>query len=76
MHEYYSKTDASVYTIATGMFKNLAFFYYKINRFLLVLDPRLKLEYMHDQEWEEELIETAKSQVRFRFEVIIDEYTI
>ncbi len=58
------------------MFKNLAFFYYKINRFLLVLDPRLKLEYMHDQEWEEELIETAKSQVRFRFEVIIDEYTI
>jgi len=76
LHEYYSKTDASVYTIATGMFKNLAFFYYKINRFFLVLDSRLKLEYMLDLEWEEELIETSNSQVRFIFEFIIDEYTI
>lgn len=70
MLEYYDKTNTSVYTISLGKLlisivcKSLKFeFNFKILIFLIVLDPRLKIQYMKDQHWDKRCIELAKKKV-------------
>ena len=67
LSEYYSKTDASVYNVALGKYQFNLIIFYKFLKFklifLIVLDPRLKLQYMKDQKWERKWVDNAKKKV-------------
>ena len=66
LKKYYQHTDALVYTISTSKFHIFFIFmlillytYYSY----LVLDPRLKLTYHYDHNWEEQYITQARNDI-------------
>lgn len=66
--KYYHYTSALVYNVSTGKFLyfyvNLVFLIFNFFTILfLVLDPRLKLQYYKDNEWEENYISEVRTSV-------------
>lgn len=70
LKKYYKNTDALVYTVSTSMFLFLFIIQYQLYYhlifsycFFLVLDPRLKLTYHKNNNWEDKYIKEAREAI-------------
>jgi hypothetical protein len=74
--QYYAFTEGLIYTVATSKYwlpciVLLYIYNYLFNHcflLIIVLDPRIKLEYYKENDWEESLIQEAKKQVTLLWE--------
>lgn len=75
LQKYYQYTDAIVYTVSTSMYFFTTSYIYG-NLFsltfvlFLALDPRLKLTYYNDHNWEKEFIDKARNDITNLYEEI------
>lgn len=74
LQKYYKYTDAIVYTVSTSMYFFASYIYGNLFSLtvvlFLVLDPRLKLTYHNDHNWEKEYIDKAQNDITSLYEEI------